>query len=205
MDITQMDTKTYTHIHFAFATVSKDYKVAMTDGVKAQFDKYAPSPILCLICILTNARMVKMDTTAKKILSFGGWSFSTDHDTSPIFSTGVSDANRELFSVNVVQFLKDNKLDGLDFDWEYPGATDIEGSVPGSPSDGLNYLKFLKSVKAKLPSGKTLSIALPASYWYLKGFVNSYVQTALRHTLTSCPILGSRSNSCRRLSITSFT
>jgi chitinase len=59
-----------------------------------------------------------MDTTAKKILSFGGWSFSTDYDTSPIFATGVSDANRELFATNVVQFLKDNKLDGLDFDWE---------------------------------------------------------------------------------------
>lgn len=119
---------------------------------------------------LTNTRMVKMDTTAKKILSFGGWSFSTDHDTSPIFASGVSDSNRELFATNVVQFLKDNKLDGLDFDWEYPGATDIEGSVPGSPTDGLNYLKFLKSVKGQLPSGKTLSIALPASYWYLRGF-----------------------------------
>jgi chitinase len=62
--------------------------------------------------------MVNMDTKAKKILSFGGWSFSTDHDTSPIFATGVSDANRELFATNVVQFLKDNELDGLDFDWE---------------------------------------------------------------------------------------
>jgi chitinase len=114
--------------------------------------------------------MVAMESKAKKILSFGGWSFSTDHDTSPIFATGVSDANRELFATKVVQFLKDNKLDGLDFDWEYPGATDIAGSVPGSPSDGLNYLKFLKSVKSKLPSDKSLSIALPASYWYLKGF-----------------------------------
>lgn len=120
--------------------------------------------------VLSRYRMIKMDTKAKKILSFGGWSFSTDHDTSPIFASGVSDTNRELFAINVVQFLVDNKLDGLDFDWEYPGATDIEGAVPGSPSDGLNYLKFLKSVKSKLPSGKTVSIALPASYWYLKGF-----------------------------------
>jgi GH18 family chitinase len=39
MDITQMDTDTYTHIHFAFATISTDYKVKMTDGVKKQFDK----------------------------------------------------------------------------------------------------------------------------------------------------------------------
>jgi hypothetical protein len=34
MDISQMDFKKYTHIHFAFATISKDYTVSMTDGVK---------------------------------------------------------------------------------------------------------------------------------------------------------------------------
>lgn len=154
MDITQMDLDTYSHIHFAFATISSDFTVKMAEGVKDQFDK-----------------MVKMDSKGvKKILSFGGWSFSTGHDTSPIFAQGVSNANRDLFASNVVQFLVDNKLDGLDFDWEYPGATDIDGSVPGSPNDGPNYLYFLKSVKAKLPTSKTLSIALPASYWYLRGF-----------------------------------
>jgi chitinase len=115
--------------------------------------------------------MIEIDTKAKKIFSFSGWLFSTDHDTSLLFASGVSDANRELFAVNVVQNLIDNKLDGLDFDWVYPGATDIEGAVPGSPSDGLNYLKCLKSVKVKLLSGKTISIALPASYWYLGGFL----------------------------------
>ena len=154
MDITQFDLKTYTHIHFAFATITRDFKVNLTGSVKEQFDK-----------------MVKMDTKGvKKILSFGGWSFSTDYDTAPIFSSSVSPANRQLFVNNVIQFMADNNLDGLDFDWEYPGATDIPDSVPGSPSDGPNYLDFLKSVKRRMPSGKTLSIALPASYWYLKGF-----------------------------------
>ena len=154
MDITQFDLETFTHIHFAFATISTDFKVSLPEAVKNQFDK-----------------MVDMDTKGvKKILSFGGWSFSTDYDTAPIFGQSVSSANRELFATNVVQFLKDNSLDGLDFDWEYPGATDIPDSVPGSPEDGDNYLAFLQSVKSKLPSGKTLSIALPASYWYLRGF-----------------------------------
>jgi GH18 family chitinase len=115
--------------------------------------------------------MVKMDTKGvKKILSFSGWSFSTDHDTAPIFGSSVSEANREKFADNVVRFLRANNLDGLDFDWEYPGAKDIPGSVPGTDSDGNNYLAFLKSVKRKLPKGKTLSIVLPASYWYLRGF-----------------------------------
>ncbi|KXJ87798.1 hypothetical protein Micbo1qcDRAFT_151809 [Microdochium bolleyi] len=154
MDVTQVDLSAITHIHFAFAGISKDYQVTIESGVKEQFDK-----------------MVKMDSKGvKKILSFGGWSFSTDYDTSPIFATSVSAANREKFAASVVKFLKDNSLDGLDFDWEYPGATDIPGSVPGSKDDGQNYLLFLQAVKKQLPSGKTLSIALPASYWYLKGF-----------------------------------
>jgi len=154
MDIEQFDTKTFTHIHFAFATISNDYQVLLPGKTKEQFEK-----------------MVKMDAKGtKKILSFGGWSFSTDYDTAPIFARSVSPANRVRFAESVVKFLEDNKLDGLDFDWEYPGATDIPNSVPGSPDDGKSYLEFLKMVKRRLPSGKTLSIALPASYWYLKGF-----------------------------------
>ena len=70
----------------------------------------------------------------------------------------------------MVSFINDNNLDGVDFDWEYPGATDIKGSVPGNPSDGPNYLAFLQMVRNRLPTGKTLSIALPASYWYLRNF-----------------------------------
>lgn len=69
-----------------------------------------------------------------------------------------------------LQFAVDNKLDGLDFDWEYPGASDIPGISPGSPDDGTNYLAFLKEVRTALPPDKSLSIAAPASYWYLRGF-----------------------------------
>jgi len=53
---------------------------------------------------------------------------------------------------------------------ENSGAPDIPGIPPGSPTDGSNYLEFLKMVRAALPAGKTVSIAAPASYWYLKGF-----------------------------------
>ncbi|KAL4938837.1 hypothetical protein BDV06DRAFT_225618 [Aspergillus oleicola] len=58
----------------------------------------------------------------------------------------------------------------MDFDWEYPSAPDIPGIPSGDPDDGARYLQFLKDVRDKLSSDKTLSIAAPASYWYLKGF-----------------------------------
>ncbi|ODA80986.1 hypothetical protein RJ55_03946 [Drechmeria coniospora] len=109
----------------------------------------------------------------KKIISFGGWSFSTDPATYNLLRQAMSPQNRIAFANNIANFLVDQGLDGVDFDWEYPGATDIDGTPPGSPSDGPNYLKFLWTMKDALARGshdKSVSIAAPASYWYLKAF-----------------------------------
>lgn len=46
----------------------------------------------------------------------------------------------------------------------------VDGQVIGQKSDGLNYLKFLTVLKQKVGSNQTVSIAAPASYWYLKAF-----------------------------------
>lgn len=89
MDISQFNPDWYTHVHFAFATITPDFKVNIS-GVEDQFNK-----------------MKTLDMKgAKKILSFGGWSFSTSQDTYPIFRNGVAAANRKTFAENVVNFLK---------------------------------------------------------------------------------------------------
>lgn len=49
------------------------------------------------------------------------------------------------------------------------GAPDLPENDPGSAEDGPNYLAFLVVLKNLLP-GKSVSIAAPASYWYLKQF-----------------------------------
>ncbi|KAJ2562260.1 hypothetical protein IW140_006453, partial [Coemansia sp. RSA 1813] len=67
-------------------------------------------------------------------------------------------------------FINTYNLDGVDFDWEYPGATDMPGVGGRGPNDGSNYLKFLIYLKSIIPPGKTMSIAAPAGYWYLKNF-----------------------------------
>jgi chitinase len=153
MDVTAIDTTKYTHVHFAFAQVTTAFGVDLGPQEQVyQFDKF------------------KAMTGIKKIVSFGGWSFSTEAGTSPIFRDGVSAANRATFIANLVTFVNDNQLDGIDFDWEYPGAIDIPGITGASINDGTNYLAFLQDLKNALPSGITLSIAAPASFWYLKGF-----------------------------------
>ncbi|KAK2782279.1 hypothetical protein FQN53_000095 [Emmonsiellopsis sp. PD_33] len=152
MDVTEIDTTELTHIHFAFATVTEDFKVTAAD-VQEQFDKF-----------------VDMTTDAKKILSFGGWAFSTEGGTFQRFRDATKPENREAFATDCVSFINDNGLDGIDFDWEYPGAPDIPDIPPGSPNEGTNYLEFLKLMREKLPEGRELAIALPASYWYLRPY-----------------------------------
>ncbi|KAK4061703.1 CAZyme family GH18 [Trichoderma harzianum] len=141
----------YTHIHYAFATLTEDFLVDVSADQDA-FNDFAAA------------------TGFKRILSFGGWSFSTDVDSFPIFRDSVTSANRLTFAQSVVDIVNQHNLDGVDFDWEYPGAPDIPGIPPGSPNDGANYLAFLQTLRNLLPEGKTLSLAAPASYWYLRGF-----------------------------------
>ncbi|OBT85620.1 hypothetical protein VE02_05172 [Pseudogymnoascus sp. 03VT05] len=150
MKASQIDTTQYTLIHFAFATISATFDVSIGNFTSEFADFKAISGV-------------------KRILSFGGWSFSTDYDTFPIFRQSVTVAQRQAVATKVVAFVVNKGLDGVDFDWEYPGAPDI-GVPPGSPQDGPNYLNFLQLVRAGLPAGKTISLAAPALFWYLKGF-----------------------------------
>jgi GH18 family chitinase/LysM repeat protein len=110
-------------------------------------------------------------TGVKKVVTFGGWAFSTDDSTLHIFGEAVQ---QETFVNSAVEFINTYDLDGIEIDWEYPGATDLwgwAGSTPTQyPDDGTNYLNMLIMMKAALPTGKSLSIAAPSSFWYLQNF-----------------------------------
>jgi len=160
----------YTHMHWGFAEIDPvTWKVVITDPHK-QWTAF------------------KQLQGVKRIISFGGWAYSTEPATYNIIRQAII-TNRETFATNIAQFLNDEKIDGVDIDWEYPGvsflpllkhpATDTDekqapdimvGGVPiGQPGDGVAYLRFLTSLKAKVGT-KSVSIAAPASYWYLKAF-----------------------------------
>ncbi|KAJ5364022.1 Peptidoglycan-binding Lysin subgroup [Penicillium cataractarum] len=142
---------TYTHIHWSFANINTDDWTVVIDDPDNQWEQFKSLDV-------------------KRVVSFGGWSFSNDQPTYDILREAMSPANRATFAQNLANFLTSEGIDGIDFDWEYPGATDIPGTPAGQASDGPNYLKFLTTVRSKLPSGKTMSIAAPSSYWYLKNF-----------------------------------
>lgn len=151
MDAWFIHTSDFSHIQFGFGDISSDFSISVTEA-KQQFEYF------------------KTMKGVKKIISFGGWDFSTSPSTYQIFRDGVKEANRDTFARNVVDFVVANDLDGVDFDWEYPGAPDIEGIPAGSDDEGDNYAAFLSVVRSKMPAGKSVSIAAPASFWYLQAF-----------------------------------
>ncbi|KAL7960290.1 hypothetical protein V8C34DRAFT_321503 [Trichoderma compactum] len=95
----------YTHLHFAFVNITKDLKVSVEDP-RGQFKHF------------------KGLSSIKRIAAFGGWSFSVGLDTYTTLRQAIKPENREFFANQVADFLKRNKLDGVDFDWEYPGTVD---------------------------------------------------------------------------------
>ncbi|KAH6844618.1 glycoside hydrolase superfamily [Chaetomium sp. MPI-CAGE-AT-0009] len=139
-----------TILHFAFGNITADYHVDVS-GLQSAYNDF------------------KALTGVKRIICFGGWTFSTDWDTYPIFREGVTPEQRYAFAQNVVNFVVSEGLDGVDFDWEYPGAPDLPNILPASEQNGQDYLSFLRDVRQLLPSHLSMGVAAPASFWYLKG------------------------------------
>lgn len=151
MDALSIDTSQWTHINFAFGNIDQDFSINV-DGMEDQFEHFLEL------------------SDVKRLVSFGGWDFSTSTDTYMIFRNGVKSANRATFAKQVAAFVEETGLDGVDFDWEYPSEPDIEGIPAGDDDEADNYLEFLKEVKDALPTDTLLSVTLPSSYWYLKPF-----------------------------------
>lgn len=103
--VDHIDTSKYTHIHFAFADITPGTFQVDVSKVQHQFNIF------------------KTMTGIKKIISFGGWAFSAEAPTYQILRDAVKPANRDRFRTNLLKFVEDHNLDGIDLDWEYPGVT----------------------------------------------------------------------------------
>jgi len=55
----------------------------------------------------------------------------------------------------------------------------VGGQPISRETDDAVYLQFLTTLKSHLGSGKSVSIAAPASYWYLKAFPIDKINTII--------------------------
>lgn len=128
-----IDAKKLTHINLAFARI-QDGVIA---NVKVDGKSIEPSHFAEL-------KKAKQANPALCVsIAVGGWG-----------GDGFSDAaltaeSREKFAASVAAYLKDNDLDGIDIDWEYP-VQGGWGAIKARPEDKENFTLFLQAIRSKL-------------------------------------------------------
>ncbi|KAL2068496.1 hypothetical protein VTL71DRAFT_14833 [Oculimacula yallundae] len=151
----------YTHLNFAFALIDpKTFRIAHMDSDTAT--RYSDVTAL-------KTRQKDLEVW----IAIGGWAMNDPGPTRTTFSDlAKSTAAQDEFFESLLTFLVLHNFDGVDLDWqvlEYPVAEDRGGI----PEDYENFVTLLTRMRAFLNrSGKKygISITLPASYWYMKGF-----------------------------------
>jgi chitinase len=134
VDLEKIHAQKLTHINYAFANVV-DGVVIEGEG-RAKQDRENLSKLRSLKSI---------NPDLKILISIGGWSWSGG------FSDAVlTEESRKKFTDSAIDYLIRHDLDGLDFDWEYPG-------LPGNNNihrseDKENFVLMLKSVREALDS-----------------------------------------------------
>ncbi|KAI1373922.1 glycoside hydrolase superfamily [Hypoxylon crocopeplum] len=148
----------YTHINFAFALVNPTtFRIDPMDANTASLYKRVTA-------------LKDKQPDMKVWIAIGGWAMNDPGPYRTTFSDlAANEAHQDAFFESLLTFMQQNGFDGLDMDWEYPVADDRGGVA----ADFDHYPNFLKRLRERLnASGKEygLSITLPASYWYLRGF-----------------------------------
>ncbi|CAF3892870.1 unnamed protein product [Adineta steineri] len=152
--VQNIDAHKYTHLIYAFANISKGVMIdPETADEMLEMKEF------------TNLKDV--NPSLKVLISVGGWTFTDPGPTREEFHNIVSTENaRKNFIVSVQNYLQKYGFDGIDIDYEYPTAEDRGGS----PKDTENYLQLVKEMRNALNQQYLITIAAPASYWYLRHF-----------------------------------
>ncbi|KAF2130126.1 glycoside hydrolase family 18 protein, partial [Dothidotthia symphoricarpi CBS 119687] len=157
---TDLPLEALTHVNYAFAYIDpKTFEITTMD---AQTPTSTFQDAVSLKDLKPNLKI---------FVSIGGWTFSDNGTTTQsVFGNIARNAsNRQKFADNLLKFMNGYGYDGVDLDWEYPGAPDRGGKE----DDTQNYIELLKTLRSSFDkSGRELEISFtaPSSFWYLRWF-----------------------------------
>ncbi len=122
----QVDPMALNRVNYAFANIKGGRMVAgfANDAVNLPY--------------LTSLR--KRNASLTILISVGGWLWSTDFS-----EMSRTKASRSAFIQSAIKFIKQNDLDGLDIDWEYPGMPGA--GHPYRDDDKNNFTHLLKETR----------------------------------------------------------
>lgn len=129
-----------THIHYAFIDPEPDGSLTgMAMDGNARLDS---------IVTLGHAAGVKV------LISVGGWSGGDDSGFSQMAASSTARAN---FVSNLITFVNNYSLDGVDIDWEFPDGT----------TESANFTTMMSMLDTAMHNrGKMLTAAVAAGSWY---------------------------------------
>ncbi|KAL3423877.1 glycosyl hydrolases family 18 protein, partial [Phlyctema vagabunda] len=158
MSISDIPVGALTHLVFSFAYITPGtFNIAPMDDL--------PSNLFS-----TFTALKRRNTALKVMVAIGGWTFNDPGPTQTVFSdVSSSKANRQKFITNLLSFMRQYGFDGVDFDWEYPGAEDRGGKE----DDGVKFTALLEELREAIKSQPVkyeVSFTTPTSFWYLRHF-----------------------------------
>ncbi|KAK5127248.1 hypothetical protein LTR08_004478 [Meristemomyces frigidus] len=83
----------------------------------------------------------------------------------PSLEIAADAGKRQKFANNVVKFMRQYGFDGLDIDWEYPGAPDRGGDL----ADTKNYVSLMQTLRSTFDSSGGREIKLAADLFWRVG------------------------------------
>ncbi|KAI9150631.1 Chitotriosidase-1 [Paramyrothecium foliicola] len=152
----QLDTTGYTHLFYSFATINPStYQIAPAhpddDAMMREFTS------------------LSKDGKLQTWIAIGGFDFSDpDRATHTTWSDLCSTKDRRTAFINSIKaYMVEYGFQGVDLDWEYPGAPERGGR---KLQDVRNFATLVREMRAALGTSYGISVTLAPDYWYLRWF-----------------------------------
>ncbi|KAI8254607.1 Chitotriosidase-1 [Colletotrichum sp. SAR11_239] len=152
----QLDTKGYTHLFFSFAFIDP---AAFTIATAHPDD----------VPLMKEFTDLSKDGNLQTWIAVGGFDMSNpEAATHKTWSEMVaSKENRAAFIASVKTYMDTHGFQGVDLDWEYPGAPERGGN---KLADTRNLALLVKEMRAAYGTAYGISLTLAPDYWYLRWF-----------------------------------